>query len=220
MLWSVVYSRRLQLLWWLVYSFVSIYGYIPHTHPLQWDFFRLQSHNLSYDSFHNGKIPSMRQWDSIDMKGHFSVMSVHVDHHFESNWHIPALHERMADGSNHSERNSHAGQRPYACTLRFFGVALESTLKGFENGGSGYLTIAFTRSNGKPIYHGFDKNETSKLHCFYTTSQGTASDFKVRRRRPLAPCRHCNAEPSPYLLALGYAKDSGNCCSMPGQFRR
>eukprot|EP01033_Poteriospumella_lacustris_P013502 gene13502-9661_t len=105
-------------------------------------------------------------------------MSVHVDHHFESNWHIPSLHEEVTSGTNSSDQDPHNGKRPYACTLRFFGVALESTVKGFENGGSGYLTIAFTRSNGKPIFHGFDKAEANKLHCFYTTSQGAASDFK------------------------------------------
>lgn len=176
----VVYSRRLQLVCLLVYTFVTIHGSAPHTQSLNWNFFRLQSHNLSYESFHKDKVPSMRQWDSIDRKGHFSVMSVHVDHHFESNWHIPSLHDEVTNGLNGSDRDPHNGKRPYACTLRFFGVALESTMKGFENGGSGYLTIAFTRSNGKPIFHGFDKTEANKLHCFYTTSQGTASDFKVR----------------------------------------
>lgn len=179
-----MFSWRLQLVCLLVFSLVTIHCSVPRVQPLNWDFFRVQSHNLSYEIFHKGKAPSMRQWDSIDKTGHFSVMSLHVDHHFESNWHVPSLHDEVSGGLNSSDRDPHHGKRPYACTLRFFGVALESTLKGFENGGSGYLTIAFTRSNGKTIYHGFDKAEAHKLHCFYTTSQGTASDFKVRSTAP------------------------------------
>lgn len=162
----------------------SLCRHKPHHHlkQLDWNSFHLQSENLTYSSFHHERTPSLIRWDSIDTPGHFSVLSMHVDHHLESNWYIPALYNKYSMGWNRSAHYSHSGRRPYACTIRFMGVGLESTLHEYSKGGSGFLTIAFSRPSGKVYYHGFDKNETNKIYCYYSTSQGFASDFAVRLR--------------------------------------
>jgi hypothetical protein len=98
---------------------------------------------------------------------------------------MPALHEKHSVGWNRSTERGFLG-RPSACALRFLGVALESTLAastggggGFVGGGSGYLTADFSNSKGKKFYHGFDKNESNKLYCYYSTNKDTGSHFLV-----------------------------------------
>ena len=45
-------------------------------------------------------------------------------------------------------------------------------------GGTGYLTVDFKPDwSKKTLYHGFDKNETGKLHCYYMTNKGFGSEF-------------------------------------------
>jgi hypothetical protein len=65
---------------------------------------------------------------------------------------------------------------PVACTIKFFATALEKTLEGFTEGGTGYLKINYLH-NKKMVYFGFGSNETSKLHCYYTTNKGFGSEF-------------------------------------------
>lgn len=65
---------------------------------------------------------------------------------------------------------------PVACTIKFFATALEKTLEGFTEGGTGYLKINYLHKK-KMAYFGFDSNETSKLHCYYTTNKGFGSEF-------------------------------------------
>lgn len=69
--------------------------------------------------------------------------------------------------------------RPYACSVRFFGVGLESNLAGYQTGGTGYLTLTFERpeEKRKVYWHGFDGNETNKVHCYYSTNKDTGSEF-------------------------------------------
>ena len=44
---------------------------------------------------------------------------------------------------------------------------------------AGYLTVDFTNSRKKRFYHGFDKNESNKLYCYYNTNKDTGSEFIV-----------------------------------------
>lgn len=44
----------------------------------------------------------------------------------------------------------------------------------------GYLTIDFTNARKKRFYHGFDKNESNRLYCYYNTNKDTGSEFIVR----------------------------------------
>lgn len=67
--------------------------------------------------------------------------------------------------------------RPFACNIRIFATALESTLEHHMRGGTGYITADFKNHNDKMMYHGFDKNETGKLHCYYMTNKGFGSEF-------------------------------------------
>lgn len=149
---------------------------------LSWNDYKLGT-SIPYQSFFKSWTPSISRWENIDMKGHFSVISMHVDHHFESNWYVPALHDKHSVGWNRTVHETQSGRRPYSCTLRFLGVALESTLQGYERGGSGYVTLAFSRENRRMYWHGFDKNETNKVYCYYTTNKDTGSEFLVSEPR-------------------------------------
>lgn len=126
--------------------------------------------------------PSIKSWDSVDTPKRFSITSMVVDHHSDGSWYLDSLHEKHSIGWNRTTRNQFL-TRPFACNIRFVGVGLEATtLKGFETGGTGYMTIGF--ENGKKkFWHGFDKNETNRLHCYYTTNKDTGSEFLVRSLR-------------------------------------
>ncbi len=45
------------------------------------------------------------------------------------------------------------------------------------HGGTGYLTLQYTDGASKTFYHGFHKNETGRLHCYYMTNKGYGSEF-------------------------------------------
>lgn len=123
--------------------------------------------------------PSVQQWQPIDTPKQFTVISMKVDHHSESPWYIPALHGRHSIGWNRTSELP-AGNRPYACTIRFLGVGLESTLEGYQSGGTGYLTLGYKPEDSKKMnWFGFDKNETNKIHCYYITNKDTGSEFLV-----------------------------------------
>ena len=66
--------------------------------------------------------------------------------------------------------------RPLACNIRFFATGLESTLRGFTSGGTGYLTVEFSIGQRK-FYNGFTTNEADKLHCYYMSNKGFSSEF-------------------------------------------
>ncbi|KAJ1414275.1 hypothetical protein B484DRAFT_166414, partial [Ochromonadaceae sp. CCMP2298] len=123
--------------------------------------------------------PSVRAWDVLSPPAkRFSVLSVVVDHHTQTKWYIPSLHKKHSVGWNRT-RDLQFNGAPFACDLRFVGVGLQDALRGFEDGGTGYLTLAYKPLKGKDVWMGFDKNETNRLHCYYHTSFDTGSDFKV-----------------------------------------
>ena len=66
--------------------------------------------------------------------------------------------------------------KPLACNIRFFATGLESTLKDFTGGGTGYLTVDF-KSGDKTFYNGYTTNEADKLHCYYMSNKGFGSEF-------------------------------------------
>ena len=43
----------------------------------------------------------------------------------------------------------------------------------------GWLGLSFKNDNKKQFWHGYDKNETNKLHCYYVTNKDTGSEFLV-----------------------------------------
>ena len=55
---------------------------------------------------------------------------------------------------------------------------------------AGYLTLDFSNSRKKRFYHGFDKNESNRLYCYYHTNKDTGSEFLVSRpfRSSYIPC--------------------------------
>lgn len=122
--------------------------------------------------------PSIKSWDTIDTPKKFSITSMVVDHHSDGSWYLQSYHEKHSIGWNRTTRNQFLN-RPYACNIRFVGVGLESTLKNFQTTGTGYLLIGFTNDEKKKFWHGFDKNETNRLHCYYTTNKDTGSEFIV-----------------------------------------
>lgn len=65
------------------------------------------------------------------------------------------------------------------CNIKFFATGLESTLQKYINGGTGYLTLEFKKydNDKKDTYHGFSKNESDKLHCYYMTNKNYGSEF-------------------------------------------
>lgn len=63
-------------------------------------------------------------------------------------------------------------------------------MDGFQTGGTGYLTVGYANANKRELWHGFDKNETNKIHCYYKTTKDTGSEFLVRHIHPLHTLRH------------------------------
>lgn len=123
--------------------------------------------------------PSIAEWHTVDTAATtVTILSMSVDHHADSPWYIPSLHEKYSIGWNRT-REYGFSTRPYACSLRFFGIALESVLEGYQQGGSGYLTVGFVSDQQRQMWHGFDKNETNKLYCYYITNKDTGSEFIV-----------------------------------------
>jgi hypothetical protein len=124
--------------------------------------------------------PSLKSWNIVDTSQRFNIISMSVDHSSQSSWFMPSLHEKYSAGWNRSVHSSQFSNMPIACNIRFFGVGLESTLEGFQTGGTGYLTLGYTNANKRELWHGFDKNESNKLHCYYKTNKDTGSEFIVR----------------------------------------
>ena len=122
--------------------------------------------------------PSLKSWNSVDNPRRFAITSMVVDHSSHGNWYIQSLHEKNSIGWNRTHSQQFANQ-PHACNIRFFGIGLEATLEGFQTGGTGYLTVGYANSAKREFWHGFDKNETNKLHCYYKTNKDTGSEFIV-----------------------------------------
>ena len=119
---------------------------------------------------------------NIDVEGKFTVMSMAMNHHSDSSWSIPSLHDKYSAGWNRTV----AGEkmlRPHACSLRFYAMGLEKTMENFMKGGTGYLGIEVTQKSlsgkgrGKTNWYGFDKSDKYKLHCYYMTNKGYGSEF-------------------------------------------
>lgn len=130
-----------------------------------------------YELIVNAKFDaSISKWDYIDAKKKFTILSMVVDHHSDGSWYIPSLHDKYSIGWNRTVEKGYMN-RPNACVIRFYGVALASTLVGFEEGGTGYFIIA--SADGNFVWHGVDRagNETTKIHCYYSTNKNHASDF-------------------------------------------
>jgi hypothetical protein len=133
----------------------------------------------------NDAIPSsVVYWDILTEPKKISILSAVVEHRHDGNWYVPSLHQKYSIGWNRSVAKGHLN-RPSACNIRFYGIGLHSTLKGYTQGGSAYMTFHFLQESGgkgprgKQMWHGFDKNETNKLYCYYETNEHYGSDFKV-----------------------------------------
>lgn len=152
---------------------------------LQWSDFK---HNGgSFQQYFTSQDPSIITWETIETARRVSLISMHVDQHLESNWFMSALHQQYSIGWNRTQPLAF-GRRPYACTVRFIGVALEKTLDGFQKGGTGYITLQFKDSKGKQFWHGFDKNESNRISCYYSTNKDTGSEFLVRNMSIVKTC--------------------------------
>jgi hypothetical protein len=113
----------------------------------------------------------------IDEPGKFALTTMTVHNRHDSRWYVPHFHNKYSSGWNRSFAHPFTNH-PVACNIRFFALALESTLKDHKYGGTGYMTIYFTPGKGKKtLYHGFSKNESERLHCYYMTSKGYGSEF-------------------------------------------
>lgn len=86
---------------------------------------------------------SIAKWDMIDADKKFSILSMHVDHHSDGSWYVPSMHDKFSVGWNRSTEKGFL-EKPNACNLRFYGVGLETTFSGFEDGGTGYLNLTWT----------------------------------------------------------------------------
>lgn len=142
---------------------------------LTWEDFKT-SDGMPYSSFFHSIHPSISKWEYIELKDHFTILSMQVDHHSDSSWFMHSLHEKGSIGWNRT-LDSGFHRRPLACSLRFFGVGLEKTLENYVLGGTGYVTLAFASEDKRKFWHGFDKNETNKVHCYYRTNKDTGSEF-------------------------------------------
>lgn len=143
---------------------------------LQWTDFKHNS--ASFQTYFTSQDPSIVTWEPMETVRRISLVSMRVDNHLETNWFMSALHQQYSAGWNRTQQLGF-GRRPYACTVRFIGVALEKTLEGFQKGGTGYITLQFKDSKGKQYWHGFDKNESNRISCYYSTNKDTGSEFLV-----------------------------------------
>ena len=116
--------------------------------------------------------PSILTYDKVDKPGRFTLLSMVVDHHNEGSWYVPSQHNKFSPGWNRTVNQGFL-TKPHACEFRFIGIGLESTLQGYVRGGTGYLTMHV----GKKFHHGYDKNETMKVHCYYMTNKDYGSEF-------------------------------------------
>jgi hypothetical protein len=128
---------------------------------------------------------SVIYWDVVNEPKKITILSAVVEHRHDGNWFIPSLHTKYSIGWNRSVSKGYLN-RPSACNIRFYGIGLYSTLEKYANGGSGYMTFHFAQENFggkggrvKHMWHGFDKNETNKLYCYYETNHHYGSDFIV-----------------------------------------
>ncbi len=169
---------------WLVYILL-----IKHTYQQNLDIFSNKLDQVfKYTSKDNHNpttyFPhSLKSWTILDgrpnaKKNTFSVVSMVVDHHSEGSWYVPSLHDKYSIGWNRTVGRGFL-TRPYACNIRFLGVGFEqSTLNGFTDGGGGYITIEY-KEGKKAYYHGFHKNETFKVYCYYMSGKNYGSEFLV-----------------------------------------
>lgn len=133
--------------------------------------------------------PSVSSWNKINEKSKISIVTMVVDHNGDGPWYIPSLHEKYSIGWNRTTEKPYL-LHPTACNVRFFGIGLESTFAGFQYGGTGYLTIEFKNNAGKTSWHGFDKNETNRVHCYYMTNKHLGSEF-IDTPKTLGIAIHC-----------------------------
>ena len=119
--------------------------------------------------------PSVLTYDKVDKPGRVTFLSMVVDNHNEGSWYVPAQHNKFSPGWNRTVNQGFL-TKPHACEIRFIGIGLESTLQGYVRGGTGYLTMHV----GKKFHHGYDKNETMKVHCYYMTNKYYGSEFLTK----------------------------------------
>ena len=161
---------------WTSHSFK---GYNSHKHNQSEP---SQSHNSFVSSFFDmdqirikrKDFPSVLRWASIDEPKKFSLTSMVVDHHSQGSWYIPAFHDKFSAGWNHTA-NRGFSSHPFSCSVRFIGIALESTMKGYIRGGTGYLTL----NVGNNMKSSSSKNDTDRVHCYYMTNKDYGSEFQT-----------------------------------------
>jgi len=142
-----------------------------------------------------------------------------VEHHSDGSWFLPSFHQRDSIGWNRTMVKGKL-QRPLACTIRFSALGLESTLRGFERGGTGYMNVEVKNvaeaegRKAKMGWYGFDRNETSKLHCYYMTNKDYGSEF-IDNPKTLGIAIYC-----PVLLDLDVGEWAFKAIMQPGYFCR
>jgi hypothetical protein len=169
---SILFSLTFIVLSFLCNLNVSVQSTVQHMKDLK------LNDRLSFLSFYKTVQPSITRWETVETPGHFSILSMQIDHHQETSWFMNSLHMKDSIGWNRTIDSAY-GRRPYACTIRFYGVGFEKTLAGYQTGGTGYMSIGFSTPDKKKFWHGFDKNETYKVHCYYSTNKDTGSEFLV-----------------------------------------
>ena len=157
----------------LIFNFLSF----AHARQLGYEDYSTDD-GIKFTTFFKAK-PSVVKWDTIDTPKKISLTSMVVDHSTDGPWYMKHLHERDSAGWNRTFYGRQFSSKPVACNVRFFGVGLESTLDRFVDGGTGYLLLGFQNEHKRKFWHGFDKNETNRLHCYYMTGKDYGSEFVV-----------------------------------------
>lgn len=127
------------------------------------------------------KVPaSLTKWTLVHEQKKFSMTTMVLNHHEDGSWYIPSLHEKYSIGWNRTVAQSSL-TRPFSCHIRFFGIGLASTLKDFENGGTGYIVLSKVNDKIRPQLFAETNslNESLKIHCYYMTGKGHGSNFFV-----------------------------------------
>jgi hypothetical protein len=139
----------------------------------------LKSDRVFIDLKNNDSFPSsVNAWQTINEPNSLTILSTYVYKSSSGKWFIPARYQKYSAGWNRTVAKGYLDQ-PIACDIEIYGLALESTLSGYVDGGTGYLQFHYQLENGKKIYVGMETNETKKIHCYYMTSRNFGSEFIV-----------------------------------------
>jgi hypothetical protein len=73
------------------------------------------------DRLNDSYPPSIISFNNVTEKGKFSILSMAIDHHYDTQWMVPSFHIKYSAGWNRTMELDH-NMRPYSCHVRFYAI--------------------------------------------------------------------------------------------------